>query len=76
MTKTEIQALQNVIERLKQPNCGCSNGCLTRRVVEQANALGIEAVSRIYLDTWIVPALQLLLPGPERDPELAEELSR
>ena len=34
-----------------------------------------EAVSRLYLDTWVIPALELLI-AEKRDPKLAEALSR
>lgn len=75
MTKTEIAAIQNVIARLKKPNCGCSNGFGTEEIVKAANDQGIEAVSRLYLDTWVIPALELLI-AEKRDPKLAEALSR
>ena len=75
MTKDEIATIQNIIRRLKQPNCGCSNGIGTEELVALANSQGIEAVSRLYLDTWVVPALEQLLPGDKRNPKLARQLS-
>jgi hypothetical protein len=75
LTKTETATIENVIARLKKPNCGCSNGPGTREVVFDANVMGIEAVSRLYLDTWIIGALELLV-AEKRDPKLAERLSR
>ena len=75
LTKTEAATIHNVIKRLKKPNCGCSNGIGTEAIVKAVNDEGIEAVSRIYLDTWVIPALELLI-GENRDPKLAEDLSR
>nr|DAP64254.1 MAG TPA: hypothetical protein [Caudoviricetes sp.] len=77
MTKTEIAAIQNVIKRLKKENLGCSlpTGTLAK-LPEQSeeHASRIEYVSRLYLDTWVIPALELLLPGNRRNPELARDL--
>lgn len=75
MTKTETAAIKNVIKRLKEPNCGCSNGFDADDLVKLANSAGIEAVSRSYLDSWIIPALELLLPGDKRNPDLAARLA-
>lgn len=75
LTQAEAATIENIIARLKQPNCGCSNGLNTEQFVKQVNELGIEAVSRLYLNTWIIPALELLLPGESRNPDLARRLS-
>lgn len=76
MTKTEIAALEALLTRLKAPNCGCSHGFTSEELIRQVNEIGIEAVGRIYLDTWIIPAIERLLPGDQRDPKLAYELLR
>ena len=75
MTKTELQTIRNIIERLNAPNCGCSHGIGSNSIVQAANAKDIQCVSRIYLNTWVVGALTHLLPE-SRDPGLAERLSR
>lgn len=75
MTKKEQEVLSNIIERLSAPNCGCHNGFWTEKIVAELNARGIEAVSRLYLDTWVIPALRMLLPGEDRDIDLACRLS-
>ena len=87
MTQTEEAAIRNVILRLKEANCGCSPDTTfnpaTREIVRIADNIReqgdstrtVEIVSRLYLDTWIVPALELLLPGNERNPELARDLA-
>lgn len=76
MTKGEIETLQNIIARLKQPNCGCSGAFDSDREIVAANSKGLEAPSRLYLDTWIIGALELLLPGKSRNVDLAVRLSR
>jgi hypothetical protein len=78
MNKTEIATIKNVITRLKKPNCGCSNGMNSGEIVKAANEMGIEAVSRIYLDTWIIPALELLIAEGRttRDLQLARDIAR
>ena len=45
--------------------------------VKAANAQGVEAVSRIYLDTWIIPALELLIAEgrTSRDLKLARDIA-
>lgn len=75
MTKKEQEAIQNVIDRLSSQNCGCHNGMGTEKLVAEVNAKRIEAVSRLYLDSWVIPALRLLLPGEDRNVDLACRLS-
>lgn len=78
LTKLEEQAIRNVIDRLKQRNCGCSFGPNSHetQAVKAINVLPqrVEAVSRIYLDTWVIPGLELLLPE-KRNVKLAVGLS-
>lgn len=76
LTQDERATIENLIKRLTSPNCGCHNQIGTEELVKLANEKGIEAVSRIYLDTWVIPALKLLLPGEKRNPKLARSLSR
>jgi hypothetical protein len=80
MTKTELQVIRNIIRRLQSQNLGCSNSPAHDALVAQANAAGLEVASRHYLDSWVVPALELLLPDGEvesmrHDPKLAASLS-
>lgn len=78
MTKTEIKTIQNVINKLKKENLGCSlpSGTLAKLPEQSEEHIDrIEYVSRLYLDTWIIPALELLLPGNRRNPELARDLA-
>jgi hypothetical protein len=75
MTKAELNTIRNIIARLNKQNCGCSNAANADALVGLANAQNIQCVSRIYLDTWVVGALECLLPE-SRDPRLAESLSR
>lgn len=77
MTKTEERVLRNVIRRLKcEPikNWGGVPGNTQQGESDEVrNALRGDAA--IYLDTWVIPALELLLPGDRRDPALAQRLS-
>jgi hypothetical protein len=72
MTKGEIETIRNIVARLKEPRCG-SGAPWPGETEHQAR--GYEGVSRVYLDSWIIPALAHLLPE-DRDVELAERLSR
>ncbi|MFC4524962.1 hypothetical protein [Cupriavidus pinatubonensis] len=66
---------------MKQVNFGSSPGFdgdeinAARKLLNEA---GFDVVSRIYNESWVLPALELLLPNEEarRDPTLAESLSR
>lgn len=85
MTKAEIRTIENIIARLKSPNLGCGHmpGIVER--IAELNALPsgdergagqrLEVASRVYLDTWLIGALECLLPGEGRDPGLACRLS-
>lgn len=86
MTKTEIETIRNIVKRLKAENLGCAHGSGTKVQVDALNtskrtgepyegSARLEVASRLYLDTWIVPALEYLLPE-SRDPDLAKRLSR
>ena len=75
MTKRELETIRNIVARLKKPNCGCSNSPGFAPLVTDANAHGLEVASRLYLDTWVIPSLEMLLPE-SRDPALAVRMSR
>jgi hypothetical protein len=81
MTKTEIQTIRNVIRRLNEPNCGCvlpmdADAAGMVKLLNGAMSAGQDrqCVSRLYLDTWVVGALECLLPE-SHDPKLAKRLS-
>lgn len=76
MTKDEEATIRNVIRRLKEPRCGCAEPFpMDGFPARECLAPGYEGVSRVYLDSWIIPALELLLPGPERNPRDARAIS-
>lgn len=86
MTKDEIATIENLIARLSEENCGCSPGPGTLKKIdaagirtkadpEKTTATEYAVVSRIYLNTWIIPSLQMLLPGSDRAPKLARSMS-
>lgn len=76
MTKGEIETLKNIILRLQQPNLGCSHGPGRESLVLEANSQGLHVTSDVYLNTWIISSLEMLLPGPHRDVDLAVRMSR
>ena len=75
MTNKEQEVIQNIIDRLSAPNCGCHNGFETDKIVAEANGQGIECVARLYLDSWVIPALKMMLPGEGHNVDLARRLS-
>ena len=66
MTKTEHAVLINVIDKLK------GNG----RASDEINEILANHNFRLWLDTWVVPPLELIVPSTFRDPDLALSLSR
>jgi hypothetical protein len=71
MTKTEIETIENVIRCLK----GGRDGAKVRSSPSITEKL-ISDDMRLWLDTWVIGALECLLPGDGRDPRLAVKLSR
>lgn len=81
MTQIEVAVLESIIARLESPNCGCQHHTPNPQIAAAVEAAAkvdqkLELVSRAYLDSWVVPALRALLPGPERNPKLAYQLCR
>jgi hypothetical protein len=76
MSQKEQETIQNIIDRLSLTNCGCHIGMGREKLVAEVNGKGIEAVSRLYLESWVILALRLLLPGEDRNVDLAWRLSR
>lgn len=79
MTKAEIETIQNIIARLREPNLGCAHGFGDEQRIEtlrQSSGSRLEVASRLYVDTWIIPSLEMLLPGKSHDPGLARRMSR
>lgn len=74
LTKQEQTVIRNLIRRLKAPNCGCSHITAQSDEIADLNARGLEVPSRIYLDSWVIPGLEMLLPE-SRNVDLAERLT-
>ena len=72
MTKGEIQTIRNIVARLKKERCGCA---APMNAKNERLAHDYEAVSRLYIDTWLISPLERLLPGDNRDVALAERMS-
>lgn len=72
MTKSEIEVLRNVIARLKcEPHANGEH----READCVRKALRGDAALALYLDSWVTPALEALLPE-SRNVKLAFDLSR
>lgn len=71
LSKTEQQVIENLIKKLK---CQPHPSGQPREADHVREAL--RGPAALYLDTWVIPALELLLPGDKRSPELALRLSR
>ncbi len=63
MTKSEEATIRNVIKKLRGEHAAPK--------VKEA----LTGTASLYLETWVISALELLLPGPKRNPKLAQELS-
>lgn len=76
MTKTERETIENLIKSLKMPRAGCSEPFPDVSAKEEKQANGYEGVSRLYLDTWIIGPLELLLSDEPGSSETARRMSR
>lgn len=76
LTKTERETIENIIKRLKKPRAGCADPFPDDSAKAESQANGYEGVSRIYLDTWIIGPLELLLSDEPRNKTLARDMSR
>lgn len=63
MTKAEIDTIQNVIGKLRG-----------EQAAPEVKA-ALTGPAGLFLETWVISALELLLPGEKRDPALARRLS-
>ena len=75
MTKTEQQVIENVIKRLRCETHKLPDGTERQRESDEVRA-ALTGDAKLFLDTWVIGALELLLPGESRNPELALRLSR
>lgn len=78
MTKGELETIRNIVARLKEANIGCArdqNDNCTDTGSNTGKIHGRVSASRIYIDTWLIGPLELLLPEG-RDVDLAVSMSR
>ena len=66
MTKTELNAIIGIIERLTDARLGSAEGCFPELTDHQ----------RLYINTWVKGPLECLVPGPGPDPKLASRMAR
>lgn len=64
MTSAERDAIRGVLKKMKAPNLGSGHAFSDEALVARANERGLEAVSRLYLNTWVIPVLEALLDSP------------
>ena len=64
MTKGEKQTIQNIIDRLKSDRIGAAEGYCE-----------LKDSDKIYIDTWLITPLELLI-SKKRDVDLAVRMSR
>lgn len=80
MNKRQRQTIEQVAARLKKPHAGAAPRHLFRddinKAIELLQANGYEVTSRIYLDTWVIPPLELMLSASALDQKTALSLSR
>ncbi|QIG67453.1 hypothetical protein EVB39_124 [Rhizobium phage RHph_TM3_3_9] len=80
MTKGEIETIRNIIARLKEPNIGhtistAEQEHCTDEGAGKGKSNGRTYATRIYVDTWLIGPLELLI-GEGRNVELARSMSR
>jgi len=76
LNKTEQAVIENVIKRLRCEPRKMPDGTVVPRQSDEVRAALSDPDVRVYLDTWVIGVLALLLPGEDRNPELARQLSR
>lgn len=74
LSKTEERVLRNVILRLQCAPVRHSDGSYRPGESEEVRA-ALTGDAKLFLDTWVIAPLAMLLPE-QRDTELAERLSR
>lgn len=66
--------ITNLLARLASDNIGCSSiAKLNLPARDDSNV--VTGTGRLYLETWIMAPLEMLLPGPSRDVKLAKSMS-
>jgi hypothetical protein len=74
LSKTEERVIREIIARLEcQPKS--VNGEPFPRESDEVRAALTGSHAKIYLDTWVIAPMKLLLPE-SRNPSLAERLAR
>lgn len=82
MNKRQRTAIERTIARLKDKHLGAYLSAISpgqdelNKAVETLQAHGYEVASRLYLETWVIPALELALSSAADDQHLAVRLSR
>lgn len=81
MNNRQRQTIEQISARLKEPHLGAAVGGPldseeVNKAIELLQSRGFEVTSRLYLNTWIIPALDLMLSSEASAQKLALSLSR
>lgn len=74
LSNTEQEVIQNVISRLRCEPVKLQNGTTMNGEADEVRE-ALTGPAKLYLDTWVINALEMLLPGERRNPQLARRLS-
>ncbi|ATI15695.1 hypothetical protein [Bordetella phage vB_BbrM_PHB04] len=81
MNQRQRHTIEQIAARLKKPHAGASVGGPldseeVNKAIELLQSKGFEVTSRLYLNTWVIPPLDLMLSDAAHDQKLALDLSR
>lgn len=76
MTKKERQVITNIINRLKCERLGCAEPFPDASAAQEKQAHGYEGVSRLYVNTWLIGPLELMLSDKQDALDTAVSMSR
>lgn len=81
MNQTQRRTISNIVRRLKNTNIGCSVGGpmdpeKINKAIELLNNNGYVVASRLYVNSWVIPALELTLETGAHNHKLAESISK
>jgi hypothetical protein len=74
LTKTEEYVIRNLIKRLRCEPVKWQDGTEHPGEADKVRD-ALTGDAKLFLESWVIAPLELLLPGDDRDPELAWKLS-
>lgn len=76
LTQTERGIITNIIARLKRERLGCAEPFPDATAAKEQQAPGYEGVSRLYVNTWLIGPLELMLSDEPNDKRAALSMSK